>query len=1610
MPVLPTTPPMRVPSRPPNISVSDMNATSASVHWTSPVKANGLLLGYKVIYYGFSNSSLTTKVVAFDVLTLVLNDLQPYTMYTVKVAAFTRIGDGAFVSTQFQTSEAAPSAIRNLTGMAINSTTVALSWKTPEYPNGVIMYVIQSNTSVVIYEGPKTDFIVSGLAAATKYTFVVYAKNIKYDLMSAVREVTVETRQSELSDPPLDVSAFTMTSSSILVQWLPPPSPTRHGVINNYIVEYYTSMDKNAILTETTPDNKTELTLMSLQPYTLYYITVKAVNDAGSGPASEAVSNTTFEDAPSPPTNFTVRSVNATSLLATWSQPDNLNGALVKYRLYSRLTSLNASKDGLVYDGEDTMFLFSGLHEFVNYTITLFAYNVNFGYHSTAVVAMGITHPSVPGPVIIDRVTNVSSTVLQVSWLPPKNPNGILKAFNICWHRIDLPKKMCQLVTGIVLNVTRLEPLTWYNISLVARTSAGEGPEVSHVYRTTEGVPSKPLDLQAWNISATSVYVTWKPPKHTKGILLYYQVFYRPNSSSSVPCVVRPGLSTNTTLYSMHPYTLYVIYVNAATSQGLGAVAKVLVTTDEGVPSGIPYLTAYNVSSTSVDLKWAAPDHPNGRIGYKLVYGSDLSWNTTRFFSDISIGASVSGLLAFTEYTFVIEAYNLKSGRSGPANNRTAMTMAAPPSGPPRNVRLVEATTETLTIVWDPPAMSNGIIQYYEVMVYEGENYKFLDTHRVYRNMVKVKSLKPWHEYTVSVACTSNGGRGPASEKKTFRTLPSVPPTVPPIKPPNKDVITAHEIVIELEKASDTNGQISFYQVVVLELDTTNDGAPIEPENGPDDYTPADLVTYVEAKLRKPKLVPYIAAQFSANEFSKYRVFKVGDAKNFSVSARKRRDATGQYYNGPLEPNTFYVMFQRAAVSKDIYRSTKWTEAVATSELAVPAGRTQPSSTNVGLVAGLCVTFLFIIAVVIVVFSLMWKKRRFAFGVMLDDEGDYSNRSLKLKKIRGSKRRRTSSRGLMGSTDSLDNIDDINRRRQPIPMEEFTNHVRRMHIDGDIGFSEEYELVQPDDKEFTWHHSLLPVNKHKNRYANIIAYDHSRVLLTPVEGVPGSDYINCNYIDGYSGSGAYIASQGPLPETFDDFWRMIWEQGTATIVMLTQLEERGRRKCDQYWPDRGTQTYGVMRVTASESSHMSYYNLRTFILSHKQEEEEPRQVKQYHFTSWPDHGVPTHPVPLLSLVRTVSNANPSTAGPTLVHCSAGVGRTGTYITLDSVLQRIEKEQTIDVYEFVQQMRTKRNLMVQTESQYVFIHDALVEAVSCGITEFEAKKFGSRLREMREVDPETGRTYMEKEFLRLLKDERHHSTFKAANMGVNSSKNRYLNILPYEPTRVPLKMRPGEVGSDYINASYIDGYCRRNVYIATQAPLPGTFEDYWRMIWEQGSCVIVMLTREEEAGKVKCHRYWPSDGTRIFGNVLVELTEEVSYPDYIMRQFTLTHTEEKDSRVVRQYQYTDWPDIGLPESGVGIIDLIGQVEKWQQQSYNSIITGHCSGGVGRTGVYCAISILIERVKAEGVIDVFQTVQSLRLQRPAMVQTLEQYEFCYSTLQEYLDSFDLYANFY
>ncbi|CAL8263899.1 unnamed protein product [Arctogadus glacialis] len=283
---------------------------------------------------------------------------------------------------------------------------------------------------------------------------------------------------------------------------------------------------------------------------------------------------------------------------------------------------------------------------------------------------------------------------------------------------------------------------------------------------------------------------------------------------------------------------------------------------------------------------------------------------------------------------------------------------------------------------------------------------------------------------------------------------------------------------------------------------------------------------------------------------------------------------------------------------------------------------------------------------------------------------------------------------------------------RPVQADLFEDHVQKMSRDDNRGFSEEYENFIPVGTENTCKAANVPDNKVKNRFTNVLPYDWCRVKLSPQIEQENSDYINASYLPGYGGSKEYIAAQGPLAGTLDDFWRMVWEQGVRAIAMVTNCVEGDRPKCEQYWPlDYTPCLYGDLLVTSASEQTQPHWTIRSFTVKNRATSEQ-RSVQHFHFRAWPDHGVPEGTWPLLQFRELLRRhiEQEGDGSPTLVHCSAGVGRTGTLVALDVLLQQLETEAVVDVATFVHKMRLSRPLMVQTESQYVFLHHCLLEAM------------------------------------------------------------------------------------------------------------------------------------------------------------------------------------------------------------------------------------------------------------------------------------------------------------
>ncbi|XP_074974914.1 receptor-type tyrosine-protein phosphatase T isoform X3 [Caretta caretta] len=573
-----------------------------------------------------------------------------------------------------------------------------------------------------------------------------------------------------------------------------------------------------------------------------------------------------------------------------------------------------------------------------------------------------------------------------------------------------------------------------------------------------------------------------------------------------------------------------------------------------------------------------------------------------------------------------------------------------------------------------------------------------------------------------------------------------------------------------------------------------------------------------------------------------------------------------------------------------------------------------------------------------------------------------------------------------------------------IRVADLLQHITQMKRGQGYGFKEEYEAL-PEGQTASWDTAKEDENRNKNRYGNIISYDHSRVRLQLLDGDPHSDYINANYIDGYHRPRHYVATQGPMQETVKDFWRMIWQENSASVVMVTNLVEVGRVKCVRYWPD-DTEVYGDIKVTLIETEPLAEYVIRTFTVQ-KKGYHEIREIRQFHFTSWPDHGVPCYATGLLGFVRQVKFLNPPEAGPIVVHCSAGAGRTGCFIAIDIMLDMAENEGVVDIFNCVRELRSQRVNLVQTEEQYVFVHDAILEACLCGNTAIPVCEFRSIYYNISRLDPQTNSSQIKDEFqtLNIVTPRVRPEDCSIGLLPRNHDKNRCMDVLPLDRCLPFLISVDGE-SSNYINAALMDSHKQPAAFIVTQHPLPNTVPDFWRLVFDYNCSSIVMLN-EMDAAQL-CMQYWPEKTSCCYGPIQVEFVSADIDEDIINRIFRICNMARPQDgyRIVQHLQYIGWPAYrDTPPSKRSLLKVVRRLEKWQEQydGRDGRTVVHCLNGGGRSGTFCAICSVCEMIQQQNIIDVFHIVKTLRNNKSNMVESLEQYKFVYEVALEYLCSF-------
>uniref|UniRef100_A0A8C4WLZ2 Receptor-type tyrosine-protein phosphatase eta n=1 Tax=Gopherus evgoodei TaxID=1825980 RepID=A0A8C4WLZ2_9SAUR len=958
---------------------------------------------------------------------------------------------------------------------------------------------------------------------------------------------------------------------------------------------------------------------------------------------------------------------------------------------------------------------------------------------------------TVPTPVFNIEVSNVSTHEVSLTW---ENKDAAASEYSyriLIANETSSTRNMMSSTTKAV--ITGLNPGTFYQFTIFpcAADNKTEGdPNSTLIYTSksfkpgvfctfeifplaadnkTEGHPNRtkpsPVsDIQATNISTEQVTLTWE--NNDTAAPNYTYVIYTDGNGIS-PTRNQTSQNKNAVIVGLRPGTLYnfTIVPLAADNMTKGDPKVIHIYTK---PSAVSNLKVINVGTTEVTLTWQNNDAEASKYTYRILYG-DYGTSVRQNITSQTMNATLTGLQPGTSYLFMV--FSQVAGTEGDSNTTNTYTKPSPVS----DIQATNISTEQVTLTWennDTAAPNytyviytdwNGISPAWNqtsrnknaviVGLQPGTSYNFTIVPLAADNMTKgdsnwihncteaapvpsfnctpvtkepkltvkweppagnsanfsintfndawssetlvlagslnttVTNLNYSTSYNVSII-TRSCGKESLPMQTTCDTSITNPPA--PVEKPIITSITHNSFKIQFSGFESTNGPLMAYAIVI----TTAKGK-ISLNDTYNDFKEKKTKTYITNVINATQM-----RAFSSQSNSLQYEMKVGDtSKSYA------------YSNAPLEPLGSYWYLSCCFVAG-------FTKIEFNNDDRIDEERSYVSFTPYSQAITLlqdpgkakikcCIEYFAYIGPV-----------GFSFKFL-------------------AKHPLTSMKGGLGLSKS-------------IKVENFESYFKKQQADSNCGFAEEYEdsgRVGINQPKFA---AELTENRRKNRYNNVLPYDISRVKLS-IQNHPTDDYINANYMPGYNSKKEFIAAQGPLHNTVQDFWRMIWEKNIYAVVMLTKCVEQGRTKCEEYWPDKGSNYYDDITVTLVSECVLPEWTIRDFTVEGS-DATESHSVRQFHFTSWPDHGVPETTDLLINfrhLVQENIRQNPPES-PTLVHCSAGVGRTGTFIAIDRLIQQIEMENTSDVYGVVYDLRMHRPLMVQTEDQYVFLNQCVLDII------------------------------------------------------------------------------------------------------------------------------------------------------------------------------------------------------------------------------------------------------------------------------------------------------------
>ncbi|CAI9729417.1 phosphatidylinositol phosphatase PTPRQ [Octopus vulgaris] len=879
-----------------------------------------------------------------------------------------------------------------------------------------------------------------------------------------------------------------------------------------------------------------------------------------------------------------------------------------------------------------------------------------------------MTNESTPSKVQ-NLVINITETEAYMEWQEPKHPNGKIQYYLLyLYHNDSLSVLGNSTEKNFVFE--NLEPYQHYTVSIVAMNSL-TGEKYTRKFKTKIGAP-EPVNITLVDKTSKSITIKWKS-LHPNGPIKKYIVSWKTVKESSM---IRTMKNTYT-ITDLEPYRNYTIKVKICNTKYCTNSESLYAQTKIGVPHPAQNVNAKAESATSIRVSWEEPMQYTGPTTY-IIQGQSLK--SSRILKTFLGPFTVSGfnntsflvkdLAEYWPYVFEITT-STEAGNGSTVNTSRTLTEESTP-GPVKSLDIYVnySCYIALLVTWKKPLPEdeNGIITKYEITYWadNDDKKKICVNDTLFSTMMIALGE---HSYTIQIRAETSKGLGDTRNKTVY-----VKPQIP-VVPDNVFVTRSNEEVEDSSRQIAINLPIKFFRdftfgrpvqwgLVIALSEAVN-----ESDQEHSQLYPRELKEWKEvydketAYSYRPTPTDWKLPSILRNDMNTIYI----------LGAEEDCEDTKIYCNGYLKPDRYYRV-KAFMCTKGGCSATKYSARMHTDRTAIY----------------ITVALLLVAATVAMnIVFIMWHKKLYCFkkkqiptvSSLVDaNQNGKVNHSFMMKNSEYSR---------------------------PIMLARFHSKVEMMKRDSNLQFCEEFKLLKSLSPVQPHVAAELQVNHTKNRYTNILAYDHSRVKLLPMDDDEGSDYINANYIPGYSLHREYIASQGPLPSTKDDFWWMIWEQNISIIVMVTLPVERGRVKCEVYWPKKSEPVYfGDLVVQLKSESNLSDYVIRIMDVNMG---ETTKEVKQFHFLKWPDFGCPQNTSLLINFVQTIRTHMPYTdTGPTLVHCSAGVGPTGTFIVIDRLLQHIQCHHEVDIFGLILELRKYRPNMVQTEDQYVFIYQCIAD--------------------------------------------------------------------------------------------------------------------------------------------------------------------------------------------------------------------------------------------------------------------------------------------------------------